>query len=116
MASTSQRQKRRDRSPSALEEAIRNLSLTKDSCGIPPVQAAFGSVGALLTKINVRPPHATMNLSLTPIQDSVPNEQDYVNFGLSCSEVCKALDRGLDGRRSDDLSASVVRAIDQLTT
>jgi hypothetical protein len=116
MASASQRQKKRDRSPSTLEEAIQTLSLTEDSCDIPPAQAAFGSVGALLTRINVRFPYATVNFSLTPVQDSMPNDQDYVNFGMSCSDVCKALDRGLEGRRPDDLSPSVLGAIGQLTT
>ena len=44
------------------------------------------------------------------------NDQDYVDLGLSCADVCKALDRGLNGRRLDDLSQSVLGAIEQLTT
>ena len=44
------------------------------------------------------------------------NEQDYVDLGLSCGDVCKALDRGLNGRQSDDLNQSVLGAIEQLTT
>jgi hypothetical protein len=44
------------------------------------------------------------------------NDQDYVDLGLSCSDVCKALDRGLDGRRLDELSQALVGAIEQLTT
>ena len=44
------------------------------------------------------------------------NDQDYVDLGMSCSDVCKALDRGLDGRQLDELSRSVLGAIEQLTT
>ena len=44
------------------------------------------------------------------------NRTDYVELGLACAEVCKALDRGMNGRRMDDLSQSVFEAIEQLTT
>ena len=43
------------------------------------------------------------------------NEIDYVELGLSCANICKALDRGMDGRRLDELSRSVCDAISQLT-
>ena len=43
------------------------------------------------------------------------NEQDYIELGLSCGDVCQALDRGLNGRRLDDLNKSVLAAIGQLT-
>ena len=43
------------------------------------------------------------------------NEQDCVELGLSCADVCKALDRGLKGRRLDELSPSVLEAIQQFT-
>ena len=49
-------------------------------------------------------------------QDSMTNRSDYVDLGLACAEVCKALDRGMNGRRMDDLSQSVFEAIEQLTT
>ena len=55
------------------------------------------------------------NLGLTPAQDSVANQQDYVDLGLFCAEVCKALERGLNGRRLDEISDSVLQAIKQLT-
>jgi len=41
---------------------------------------------------------------------------DYVELGLACADVCTALDRGLNGRESNDLDDSVREAIDQLTT
>ena len=44
------------------------------------------------------------------------NITDYVDLGLACAEVCKALDRGMDGKKLDDLSLSVREAINQLTT
>ena len=42
------------------------------------------------------------------------NETDYVDLGLACADVCKALDRGMNGRRVDELSQSVLEAIQQL--
>ena len=57
-----------------------------------------------------------MSFRLTSVQDCVSNKQDYVDLGLACADVCKALDRGLDGRRLDELSRSVLGAIEQLTT
>jgi len=44
------------------------------------------------------------------------NQMDYVELGLACAEVCTALDRGLDGKRLNDLNNSVCEAIKQLTT
>ena len=44
------------------------------------------------------------------------NQADYVELGLACAEVCTALDRGLDGKRLNDLNNSVCEAIKQLTT
>ena len=44
------------------------------------------------------------------------NEIDYVELGLACADVCKTLDRGMKGRRADELSQSVNEAIAQLTT
>jgi len=44
------------------------------------------------------------------------NKTDYVELGLACADVCKALDRGMNGRKVDELSQSVFEAIGQLTT
>ena len=44
------------------------------------------------------------------------NERDYVELGLSCADICKALDRGMNGRRLDEFSQSVSDATNQLTT
>jgi len=50
------------------------------------------------------------------IQDSMINDQDYIDLGLSCVEICRALDRGMNGKRLNDLSQSVLYVISQLTT
>ena len=42
------------------------------------------------------------------------NEQDYVDLGLSCADICKALGRGMGGKSLDNLSKSVCDAINQL--
>ena len=44
------------------------------------------------------------------------NKTDYVDLGLACTDVCNALDRGLKGRRADELGQSIMEAIEQLTT
>jgi len=43
------------------------------------------------------------------------NELDYVDLGLFCADICRALDRGMGGKSLDDLSRSVCDAITQLT-
>jgi len=42
------------------------------------------------------------------------NQVDYVELGLACADVCTALDRGLSGKRLEDLDGSVSEAINQL--
>ena len=44
------------------------------------------------------------------------NKTDYVELGLACADVCTALDRGMSGRRAEELSQPVSEAIRQLTT
>ena len=53
---------------------------------------------------------------LTQSQDTMANKQDYVDLGLSCAKICKALERGMDGKSLSDVSQSVCDAINQLTT
>jgi len=40
---------------------------------------------------------------------------DYVKLGLTCADVCEVLNQGLDRRQTDQLSQSVLEAIQQLT-
>jgi hypothetical protein len=57
-----------------------------------------------------------MRFELTFVQNSDIDREDYAQLGFSCADVCRALDRGLDGTGTDELSPSVFRAIEQLTT
>jgi hypothetical protein len=50
------------------------------------------------------------------IQESISNEEDCVELGLACADVCIALSRGLNGKLLKDLNNSVCEAIKQLTT
>ena len=52
----------------------------------------------------------------TRSQDTMVNERDYVELGMSCVDICEALERGLGDKKLDDLSKSVCDAINQLTT
>ena len=53
MATRPQRPKRRDTTLSSLNAAIEGVNLAKDSLGMTPAKAAFGSVSVILTTIRV---------------------------------------------------------------
>jgi hypothetical protein len=42
--------------------------------------------------------------------------KDFVELGLACADICKAIDRGMNGRQADNFNQSVFEAIEQLTT
>ena len=44
------------------------------------------------------------------------NKNEYVEFGLACADVCEALNRGMNGKRLENLSQFVREAINKLTT
>ena len=44
------------------------------------------------------------------------NREDYVELGLTCANVCTALDRRLNGKRLNDLDNSLRGVIEQLAT
>ena len=44
------------------------------------------------------------------------NRDDYVDLGFTCNAVCDALDRGLKGKGSSELSDPVLDAMTQLKT
>jgi len=50
------------------------------------------------------------------MQDSVIKKADYVKLGLTCADVCKALNQGVDTRRADQLNQSALEAIEKLTS
>ncbi|KAF9646922.1 hypothetical protein BDM02DRAFT_3262004, partial [Thelephora ganbajun] len=85
---------------SSLNAAVEATNVAETRAGIALAKAAFGSVSALLTTI----------------RDLVIKKADYVELGLACADVCGALDRGMNGRREDQISRSVLEAIERLTT
>jgi hypothetical protein len=44
------------------------------------------------------------------------NKANYVELGLACADVCRALERAMNGKKEDDLSQSMSEAISRLTT
>ncbi|KAF9785552.1 hypothetical protein BJ322DRAFT_838815 [Thelephora terrestris] len=94
-----QRKTGRDKAISMLNVAIDVLNLAKGASSVTPATIAFGTAGSLLSLI----------------RDSMANRGDYVALGLACADICRALQRGLDGRRANQLNGSVIEAIEQLT-
>lgn len=116
MASESQQPKERDNSLSALNVAIETLNLAKEVSGIAPAKAVFGAVGILLAMIRVCSLWSATMGRLTFLQDSMSNEQEYIDLGLYCADICRSLDRGMGGGGPNDLSQSVREAVNQLTS
>jgi len=46
----------------------------------------------------------------------VIKKADYVELGLTCPDVCKALDQGMGTRRAGQLNQSALEAIEKLTS
>lgn len=44
------------------------------------------------------------------------NEKDYVELGISCIDICKALNQGMDGKELDGLSEPVRNAMSDFMT
>ena len=115
MDANSRQLRRRDGALSAFNTAIEAMNLAKEVSGVTPAKAVFGSVSVLLTMIRVRFSSLRICSKFTCDQDSMANKADYVELGLTCANVCKALDRGMNGKRLDEISQSVSDAITQLT-
>jgi len=117
MGTKARRPKSRDSTLSMLNVTIEALNLAKEVSFITPAKAVFGSVSSLLAMIRVRPPFdsAPPSFGFTRVQDSIANQSDYIELGLHCADVCKVLERGVKGRKLDDLNMSVREAINQLT-
>jgi hypothetical protein len=101
-----------------LNVAIEDLNLAKDGSSVAPAKAVFGSVSDLLPTIRVSPFSIRVCRSIVAdvcrIQWSTGRIMS--KLGLACADVCRALDRGLNGRQADQLTRSVFEAIEQLTT
>ena len=118
MVTNSQRPKEREGVLSALNVFIEASNLAKEISSITPARAVFGSVAVILTMIGVRLFlfFVTANSRSTFVQESLANEQDYIELGLNCGEICKVLDRGTKGKGMAHLNQSVCEAINQLMT
>ena len=104
MATKSLRPKARDAALSRLDVAIEVLNVAKEISGIAPIQAALGSLGGLLTVIRVRSLllRGGRAFDFMFVQDTMASEQGYVELGLSCADICQALDRGTEAKKSDE--------------
>ena len=91
---------------------IETINLAKES--VRPAKAVFCSVSVLLTVIKVCSHSPATCSMLTYNQDSMNNEMDYFDLGLVCHDVCRALDRGANGKKLDDLGQSIHEVIAQL--
>ena len=118
MATNSQQPKERDSVLSALNVFTEVSDLAKEISSITPAKAVFDSCAVILTTIRVRffLFCVTPSLRHTFVQESLANEQDYIDLGSDCAEICKVLDRGTKGREMEGLSQSMREAIHQLTT
>lgn len=102
---------------SSLNMAIDGLNLLKEISSVTPAKAVFGSVVVLLTMIRVGFYSSTTRRSrLTHNQDLMANDAEYVGLGLYCAEICRALERGMDGKELNELSESVRDGINRLRT
>ena len=116
MEAKSQQPKGREDAISALNEAIKALDLAKELSSIAPAKTVFGSINTLLTLIRVCSCSPTTIFSrFTPNKDSTVDGLDHVELGLFCANICRALDRGTNGKKMDDLSQSAYDAINGLT-
>ena len=100
---------------SALDLLVQTSNIAKDACGIPPAQVAFGSASLLPTMIRVRfSLFREVDLLICDVQDTMENNEDNVELGQACADVCEALYQRLKGRRSDEINQSVLNAIGNL--
>ncbi|KAF9642815.1 hypothetical protein BDM02DRAFT_3192638, partial [Thelephora ganbajun] len=97
---TNSQRPRRDGTPESLNAAMEAMNIAEERSSIAPAKAAFGSVSALLTTI----------------RGSKFNDQDYVELGLYCADICEALDRGMNGKGLDELSQPMGETINRFTT
>jgi hypothetical protein len=112
----SQRRKRPNDVP--LNEAIGALDLVKNMTTVEAAGDVLNSASVLLTttRVGFVPLHAGRRLiDVSCVQDSMANEEEYVELALACADVCQTLHRGI-GRSGDQLNQPTLRAIEQLET
>lgn len=117
MATGSKRPKGREGTLSLLDAAIEAVDFAEEIATIAPIKAAFRTVKALLTMIKVCFLRFYDKIfQVHGGQESMVNELDYVELGLFCADICRALDQGMNGKQLDDLSHPVRDAINRLRT
>ena len=115
MDTRSQHSKRKNDALSSLNAAIEAVDVAKEGSTVIPATDVYDSVSTLLTMIRVRFLLSKVNSGLTHNQDSMVNKPDYVQLGLTCADLCRALNQGMGGMDLYDLSQSVCEEIDQLS-
>jgi len=114
MPKKSQGQKGLDGVITSLNMAIGALDRAKEATNATPAKAAFTSAGILLTMIKVG--FLPVHVSRLPTDVCRARWPTNVELGLTCSDVCEVLNRGIDRKRADQLSRHVLEAIEKLTT
>jgi hypothetical protein len=56
------------------------------------------------------------SLRLVFVQEYLSNQQDYIELGQNCVDICCVLDRGTQGKGAEHLSQLVRDAINRLET
>ncbi|KAF9791217.1 hypothetical protein BJ322DRAFT_435798 [Thelephora terrestris] len=100
MATNPQQPRERDGVVTTLNVFIEAFTLAKEISSITPAKAVFGSAAVILTTI----------------KEFFANQQDYIDLGQNCVEICCVLDRGTKGKGTEQLSQLVRDAINRLET
>jgi len=88
----------KERPGSFLNAAIADINMLKGIVGIAPAGLVLAPAIGILTMV----------------KDIAINEHHYVELGLQCADVCKALARSLEGKHLDDLGPHECEAMAQL--
>lgn len=118
MATKTQQAKGRDDALSSLNTAVNVLNRAGGATSVTQARAAFTSAGILLAMIRVGlfPVCVGRLLANVTIQDPMAKKAEYVELGLTCVDAREVLSRGIDGKRVDQLSQSVLKAIAKFTS
>ena len=79
--------------------AIDTLNILKEISSITPANAILVRFASSRLRFGyVSSYSVTASFQFTFYKDTEANEQDYVEFGLFCTDICKSPDRGLNGK------------------
>ncbi|KAF9779804.1 hypothetical protein BJ322DRAFT_1086568 [Thelephora terrestris] len=88
----------KERPGSLLNAAIVDINIAKGIVGITPAGPVLAPAIGILTMV----------------KEIAINEHHYVELGLQCADVCKALARSLEGKQLDDFGSHECEAMAQL--